>query len=176
MGNKILYRKNIEELKDRAVKLGARESKVIEVRTVKTAAWVRYKCQFGCSGFGESLTCPPYSPTPSETQKILDSFQKAILIHCQSGSHVDISKIVIQIEKEAFLAGYYKALGMGAGPCRLCRECNLKGECRHREEVRPSMESCGIDVFSTARNNGFSIDTLDSARCKADYFGIVLIE
>ena len=176
MGNKILYRKNIEGLKDRAVKLGARESKVIEVKTVKTAAWVRYKCQFGCSGFGESLTCPPYSPTPGETQKILASFQKAILIHCQSGSHVDISKIVIQIEKEAFLAGYYKALGMGAGPCRLCRGCNLKGECRHREEARPSMESCGIDVFSTARNNGFSINTLDSARCRADYFGIVLIE
>ena len=171
-----MYRKNIEELKDRAVKLGARESKVIEVKTIKTAAWVRYKCQFGCSGFGESLTCPPYSPTPNETRKILNSFKKAILIHCQSGSHVDISKIVIQIEKEAFLAGYYKALGMGAGPCRLCRECNLKGECRHREEARPSMESCGIDVFSTARNNGFSIDTLDSARCKADYFGIVLIE
>jgi len=171
-----MYRKNIEELKDRAVKLGARESKVIEVKTIKTAAWVRYKCQFGCSGFGESLTCPPYSPTPNETRKILNSFKKAILIHCQSGSHVDISKIVIQIEKEAFLAGYYKALGMGAGPCRLCRECNLKGECRNREEARPSMESCGIDVFSTVRNNGLTIETLYSAKCKADYFGIVLIK
>jgi len=171
-----MYRKTVEELKDRTVKLGAMESKVIDVKTVKTVAWVRYKCQFGCSGFAESLTCPPYSPTPTETQKILDSFQKAILIHCQSGSHVDISKVVIKIEKEGFLAGYYKALGMGAGPCRLCRECNLKGECRHREEAMSSMEACGIDVFSTARANGFTIDTLDSARCKADYFGLVLIE
>jgi len=171
-----MYRKNIEELKNRAVELGARESKIIEVKTVETAAWVRYKCQFGCSGFAESLTCPPYSPTPDETRKILNSFKKAILIHCQSGSHVDISKAVIKIEKEAFLAGYYKALGMGAGPCRLCAECNLKGDCRHREKARPSMEACGIDVYSTARSNGFSIDTLDSAKCKADYFGIVLIE
>jgi predicted metal-binding protein len=176
MGNEDMHRKSIEELKDRAVKRGAKESKVIEVKTVETAAWVRYKCQFGCSGFAESLTCPPYSPTPDETQKILNSFKKAILIHCQSGSHVDISKVVIQIEKEAFLAGYYKALGMGAGPCRLCRECNLKGECRHREQARPSMEACGIDVFSTARSNGFTIDTLDSSRCRADYFGLVLIE
>jgi len=171
-----MYRKSIEELKDRAVELGARESKIIEVKTVKTAAWVRYKCQFGCSGFAESLTCPPYSPTPDETRKILNSFKKAILIHCQSGSHVDISKVVIQIEKEAFLAGYYKALGMGAGPCRLCAECNLKGDCRHREKARPSMEACGIDVYSTARSNGFSINTLDSAKCRADYFGLVLIE
>ncbi len=171
-----MYRKSIEELKNRAVELGASESKVIEAKTIKTAAWVRYKCQFGCSGFAESLTCPPYSPTPSQTQEILDSFKKAILIHCQSGSHVDISKVVLKIEKEAFIAGYYKALGMGAGPCRLCRVCNLKGECRHREEARPSLEACGIDVFSTARCNGFTIDTLDSDRCKADYFGVVLIE
>ena len=38
------------------------------------------------------------------------------------------------------------------------------------------MEACGIDVFTTARNNGFTIDTLDSVKCKADYFGLVLIE
>lgn len=171
-----MYRKTIKELKDRAVTLGAGESKIIDVKTVKTAAWVRYKCQFGCSGFGESLTCPPHSPTPEQTQKILDSFKKAILIHCHSRAVVDISKIVLEIEKEAFLAGYYKALGMGAGPCRLCEECDLKGSCRHPEEVRPSMEACGIDVFSAARSNGFTIDTLDSTRCRADYFGIVLIE
>jgi predicted metal-binding protein len=176
MGNKIRYRKSIEELKKKAVKLGASDSKVIEAKTIKTAAWVRYKCQFGCDGYGECLTCPPYSPTPRKTQKILDCYQKAILIHCHSGSHVDISNVVIKIEKEAFLAGYYKALGMGAGPCRLCRVCNLKGECRHREEARPSMEACGIDVFSTVRRNGFTIDTLDSDRCKANYFGIVLIK
>lgn len=173
-----MYRKTMKALKDRAVKLGAKESKVIAVKTVKTVAWVRYKCQFGCSGFAECLTCPPYSPTPDETQKILNSYQKAILIHCQNGSgrHRDITKIVLQIEKEAFLAGYYKALGMGAGPCRLCAECNLTGECLHREKARPSMEACGIDVFGTARNNGYAIDTLDSTTCRADYFGIVLIE
>jgi predicted metal-binding protein len=170
-----VYRKTIDQLKEKAVKLGAKDSKVIDVKTVKTAAWVRYKCEFGCDGFGGSLTCPPYSPTPEKTQKILNYFKKAILIHCQDRSHVDISDVVLKLEKAAFLAGYHKALGMGAGPCRLCRECNLKGACRHRENARPSMEACGIDVFTTARNNGFKIETLDSARCKANYFGLVLI-
>ncbi|HOX54398.1 MAG: DUF2284 domain-containing protein [Candidatus Omnitrophica bacterium] len=170
-----MFRKTIEELKNKAIKLGARDSKVIDVKTIKTAAWVRYKCEFGCDGFGECLTCPPYSPTPDATQKILDCFKKAIFIHCQSGSHVDISRVVLKLEKEAFLAGYHKALGMGAGPCRLCNDCNLKGACRHREMARPSMEACGIDVFTTARNNGFKIETLDSTRCRANYFGLVLI-
>ena len=170
-----MYRQTIRGLKDRACKLGATDSKVIDVKTIKTAAWVRYKCQFGCSGFGETLTCPPNSPAPDQTQKILDSFHKAILIHCHN-SHADISDIVAEIEKEAFLAGYYKALGMSAGPCRLCDRCNLKGECRHPEDARPSMEACGIDVFSTARNNGYQIDTVGSTSCKANYFGIVLIK
>ena len=176
MKHKATYRKTIKQLKDMTVKLGAGESKIIDAGSVKTAAWVRYKCQFGCSGFGDTLTCPPYSPTPGETQKILDCFQEAIIIHCHGNSHADVSEIVLKIEEEAFLAGYHKALAMGAGPCRLCAECNTKGECRNREKTRPSMEACGIDVFTTARNNGFTIDTLHSSGCKADYFGIVLIK
>jgi predicted metal-binding protein len=171
-----MFRKTIEELKKSALKLGASDSKIIEVKTVKTAAWVRYKCQFGCSGFGESLTCPPYSPTPEQTQKILDCYKKAILVHRRSNSVANISKIVVQIEKEAFLAGYHKALAMGSGPCMLCAQCNLKGGCRHGEKARPSVEACGIDVFSTVRNNGFTIDTLASVRCKGDYYGLVLIK
>jgi predicted metal-binding protein len=171
-----MYRKTINELNKRALKLGASDSKIIDVKTVKTAAWVRYKCQFGCSGFGESLTCPPYSPAPEQMQKILDCYRKAILVHRRSSSLANISKIVVQMEKEAFLAGYYKALAMGSGPCMLCARCNLKGECRHSEKARPSMEACGIDVFSTVRNNGFNIETLDSAGCKGDYYGLVLIE
>ena len=170
-----MYRKTIKELKDRAVKLGAGDSKVIDVKTVKTAAWVRYKCQYGCSGFGESLTCPPYSPTPEQTQKILDCYKKAILIHCQSPVVADISKIVLKIETAAFLAGYYKALGMGAGPCRLCAQCGKGKGCRHGDDARPSMEACGIDVYSTARANGYSIETVVSTDCKADYFGLVLL-
>lgn len=171
-----MAKKSLAFLQKRAVQLGAKDSKLINSSTVKTAHWVRYKCQFGCSGFGESLTCPPYAPTPEETKKILASYKKALLIHSQSRARVDISKVVLQIEKEAFFAGYYKAIGMGAGPCRLCARCNLKGLCRHGYEARPSMEACGIDVFYTARANGFQINTLDSSRCKANYFGLVLIE
>jgi predicted metal-binding protein len=171
-----MRKKSIESLRKRAEELGAKESKVIDVATVKTAEWVRYKCQFGCDGFGERLSCPPYAPAPAVTQKILDSYKKAILIHCQSGSKVDISKIVLQVEQEAFLAGYYKALGMGAGPCRLCARCDVTSLCKHADKARPSMEACGIDVFSTVRANGFAIDTLDTTRCRANYFGIVLLE
>jgi predicted metal-binding protein len=171
-----MTKKSLEFLCKRALKLGARDAKIIKVTTIKTAAWVREKCHYGCSGYGESLTCPPYSPRPDETQKVLDSFKKAILIHCDSNSEKDISEIVAQIEKAAFLYGFYKAWGMGAGPCRLCSDCNLKSGCKHSKEARPSMEACGIDVYTTVRNNGFKIEVVKSPRDKANYFGLVLLE
>jgi len=38
------------------------------------------------------------------------------------------------------------------------------------DQARPSMESCGIDVFQTARNNGFYIDTLrDKSETQNNY-------
>ncbi len=134
---------------------------------------MRWKCQFGCGGYGESLTCPPYSPTPEKTKEVLKNYKKDILIH--GDEHTEISEIVVKLEKEAFLAGYYKAYGMGAGPCNLCDTCNVKKPCKNPDEARPSMEGSGIDVFQTARNNGFKIEVLRSPDCKANYFGLLLV-
>jgi predicted metal-binding protein len=169
-------RKTLEQLRKDALKLGARAAKIIPASTVKTAAWVRRKCQFGCGGYGESLTCPPYSPSPAETREMLKSYKKAILIQIDTDSKASISGIARKLEREAFLAGYWKAFGMGAGPCMICEKCNLKGTCRYGEKARPAMEACGIDVFTTVRANGFPIDTLDSADRKAHYYGLVLVE
>jgi predicted metal-binding protein len=49
-------------------------------------------------------------------------------------------------------------------------------ECRHPKTARPSMESCGIDVFSTVRNNGYNIEVLNNQSDQMNRFGLVLIE
>jgi hypothetical protein len=38
------------------------------------------------------------------------------------------------------------------------------------------MEACGIDVYATARNNGFTIDVVRTCDDPQHYFGLVLIE
>jgi hypothetical protein len=38
------------------------------------------------------------------------------------------------------------------------------------------MEACGIDVFRTARNNGFEIDTQQKTYGRWNFFALVLIE
>ena len=109
----------------RAQQLGAKKASIISPKKVFTAEWVRRKCQYGCDGYGEHLTCPPYSPTPQETRRLLDEYETALLIHCPS-ERTEIRTIVSTLEREAFLSGYYKAFSMSLGPCSLCDKCNVQ--------------------------------------------------
>lgn len=158
---------------ERARELGAAEAKVIRAGTVVTAPWVRMKCQFGCGGWGSSLCCPPHTPTPEVTASVIACYQRALLIHCKANTRP--IGIVAALEREIFLGGFYKALGLGSGPCRLCRECNFEG-CVRPDDARPSMEACGIDVFATAQANGFPIEVVRDETSDQNYYGLVLIE
>jgi predicted metal-binding protein len=174
----------------RAKALGAKDAKIIPAESVKTAAWVRLKCQFGCGGYAGRLTCPPYSPTPERTAEALACYERGLLVH--GDEWTDIQEIVSALEREIFLDGYHKAFGMGSGPCSICASCPagaghpprekavrkgaLGSGCRYPERARPSMEACGIDVYATARLNGFPIEVLRSTGCAGNYYGLVLIE
>lgn len=156
----------------RAKGMGAIEAKAITVKSIIVGDWVRLKCKFGCDGYGRSLTCPPESPTPKETRKVLQFYKSALLIH---GKHYkDIHSMIPKLEREIFLDGHFKAFGMGAGPCNLCKTCGKL--CRHPEKTRPSMEACGIDVYTTVRNNGCPIEVVKTRQCKGNYYGVVLVE
>jgi predicted metal-binding protein len=156
----------------RAKLLGAKEAKAISAKSIVAAEWVRMKCQFGCDGFGGCLTCPPNSPTPEYTRRMLSFYKSALLI--RGDEHTSVTSVVSKLEREIFLDGYFKAFGMGAGPCMLCDECARS--CRHAQEARPALEACGIDVYTTVRSNGYPIRVLKDHNCKGNYFGIVLIE
>ena len=159
-----------------AVRLGAAEAKVISPASVVTAEWVRLKCQFGCGGYGRRLTCPPYSPTPERTRAVLEEYGVAILVHNPGrGNWKPMKRIVSELEREAFLGGNYKALAFGSGPCDLCEECNREF-CVHPHEARPAMEAAGIDVYATARGNGYPIQVVTDRECDQNYYGLVLIE
>lgn len=141
---------------DKALEMGATEVRVIHPRDVVTAAWVKQKCQFGCGKYGHSRCCPPFTPTWKETREVLDEFSVALLVRNTGWNSTDIAR---ELAKMLFLDGYYKALGYGSGSCRLCKTCDLD-TCRFPEKLVPSMEACGIDVFATARKQGFPIEVL----------------
>jgi predicted metal-binding protein len=156
-----------------ALAAGAAAAKVIDPKTVETAEWVRWKCQFGCDGFGSSLVCPPHSPMPNQTRAVLDEYTVALLFEAGRG---EPKEIAVALERQFFLEGHYKAFGLGAGPCMLCKTCAFGEGCRHAEQARPAMEACGIDVFATVRKHGFTIDVVRTRQDPQHYFGLVLIE
>jgi predicted metal-binding protein len=156
-----------------ALEKGVLEAKIIRASSIKTAAWTRFRCQYGCSNYGTNLCCPPYSPTAEETQKVLNEYSYALLVKFKSIT--DVKKTLPEIEKALFLDGRYKAFGFKAGSCGLCEKCNLK-TCVHAGEARPPMEAAGIDVYETVRRNGFNIQVLSNKETQGSYFGLVLIE
>lgn len=157
----------------RAVEMGAKAARIIPAASVKTAEWVRWKCHYGCSGYGGCLTCPPRSPRPEETARMLADYTWAVLIETQPGGRRELAA---DLERELFLAGLYKAFAMASGPCRLCKACDFEGGCRHGDRARPAMEACGIDVYETVRRNGFEIEVLTDCRQEGHYFCMVLLE
>jgi len=167
-------RMTAEEVVNRARDGGAENALTISPRNIFTGAWVRMKCMYGCGAYGSSLLCPPHSPRPEETRRVLDCYETAVLV--QAGKGRDMRRLVGELEREAFLAGYYKAFGFASGPCPLCEECAFEEGCRHPRHARPAMEACGIDVFRTARTAGLPIEVAKDHECEVNFYGLLLLE
>jgi len=107
---------------------------------------------------------------------MLDEYRLGVLVHVPGGTPgASVSTTVAKLEREIFLAGYYKAFAFGSGPCRLCEECSLE-HCTHADQARPSLEAAGIDVYATARANDFPIEVVRDHASPQNYYGLVLIE
>lgn len=179
---------------------------LISTDIIVVGNWVRLKCKYGCENYGKHLCCPPFTPTPDETRAILSEYRNAALarfevkadsklppkhaLRAMSNSVAKIQKTIADLEKSAFLAGYYKAFGMNAMPCALCETCiieeiqkkdqavfDLDGvKCRNKQIMRPSMESLGIDVFQTVKNAGFKARVLKDSKETVELFGLILLD
>jgi predicted metal-binding protein len=167
----------------KAKSMGVTRAKIIDPESVVVASWVRLKCQFGCPGYGKRRTCPPFSPTPELTGSMLHEYSAALLMQIEdippaeeSRKSRALKRIVADLEREIFLDGYYKAFGMASGPCRFCKSCDLTEPCRYPYGARPSMEACGIDVYQTARNNGFVLEVVRTEASPCSYLSLILIE
>jgi len=164
---------NLSRFCDLAVQLGAVDAKVIRADQIVVKDWVRWKCRFGCDIYGKSLMCPPYTPTPEETRALLKEYEYALLFRSEPSTP---KTLAAELERRIFMEGYYAALAFTSGSCKLCEECNVeRGYCIKPFQARPSMESCGISVFETARKAGYEIEVLKSKNEGYLRYGLVLI-
>ena len=163
------------------------EAKIIDPGSVVTAPWVRLKCKYGCEMYGREYCCPPETPTPEQTRGVLDGYQRGILFHYQAAKKKggtrrkgrrDFLDAIVELEGEMFKEGYYKAFALLSGPCSLCVECakSKNRPCNFGSRARPSMESCGIDVYQTAWSNGFPIQPLHHKGETQNLYCLMLVD
>ncbi|MCD7974483.1 MAG: DUF2284 domain-containing protein [Phascolarctobacterium sp.] len=177
-------------LSSKALEAGASAAKIVEVAKIKTGAWTRMKCQYGCPNYGAILCCPPYTPDYASTQQFLSEYAWGILIEyivslsegdfknytkIDSRMGKDFLDILLTVEKEAFCQNHYRSFALKAGRCTLCEKCNLV-KCVNPTKARPSLEACGIDVFALAGDNGFQMKTITGPISELKVYGMVLIE
>ena len=176
---------DLDKYFERATAGAATHAKQIHPSSIVTAAWVRWKCQFGCTEYGKGYCCPPDTATPEQTQALIDCYHRSILFHIESPKTPERGRLfrefyamLIDLEGEMFKDGYYKAFVLLSGPCRICKECaKLKGDyCTFGSRARPSMEACGIDVYQTARNNGFFIVPLREHTETQNNYCVMLVD
>ena len=180
--------------------------RLIPAEIIVVSDWVRMKCRYGCDNYGKHLGCPPFTPTPNETRAVISEYRYAALARFRvaadpkmaakqsrralSSSAVKVQKTMADLERTAFLAGFYKAFSLSAMPCALCETCVIEEmqkkdqaifpldgiKCRNKDIMRPSMEACGIDVFKTLTNAGFKQEMLKSTRENAELYGLILLD
>jgi predicted metal-binding protein len=163
----------LDRLESAALDLGLTHTARLDPAAVVTAAWVREKCRFGCSGYGESAHCPPRSPAPHETRELLGDYSRALLVQGEPPT-ASFHRQMLALERAAFLQGHTRALAFAAGPCRLCAECTPDA-CSRPAEARPSMEAAGMDVYRTAEAVGWRLEPVPDRESPVTYLGLLLV-
>ena len=129
---------------------------------------VRLKCLAPlCEFYGVCRVCPPHLPSVSEFRRALTYFSQAYLLVLRYAAvgreevakpEIELLHAVHALEKAALQNGYYRAMGLAVGGCKLCTNCApLNEPCRHPFLARPSPEGLGIDLTLLARRKGLPL-------------------
>jgi predicted metal-binding protein len=133
------------------------------------------KCRWGCEDFFQnSARCGTRDTTYQERVEMVKSYNNILLVH--SNDARQLSATVLEIERAAFLDGYYFASAIRT--CNLCKVCaTQQGKpCPTPEKVRPCDQSFGIDVYKTARNLGLPCEVLQGKNDIQNRYGFILID
>jgi predicted metal-binding protein len=165
----------LEKYVDVAKSLNMVSAKLISPQDIFFDIRAILKCRWGCEDFHRnSIRCDTRNTAYPERIEMVKSYNNILFVH----SHDDreLSKAVLEIERSAFLDGYYLAFAIRT--CNLCKVCVVQQgkSCPTPDKVRPCDQSFGIDVYKTARNLGLPCEVLLSKDDIQNRYGFVLLD
>jgi predicted metal-binding protein len=111
----MVTRKQLEKfefLQRLALELGAADAKIIPSNSVVVEDRVVLKCKVGCTNYGKTLACPPYTPSAEEFRKIVGEYSYALFMKFTSKAEAD--------------SDLQKSLGKSQGDTMLPADMKLK--------------------------------------------------
>jgi predicted metal-binding protein len=88
-----------------------------------------------------------------------------------------VNQGLVKLEREVFLAGHQKAFLLTMDSCQICSECpGKREECKSPKSARPTPEALAVDVFSTVRKCGYSIEVLADYAEAMNRYAFLLVE
>jgi len=81
-----------------ALENGAADAKIIPANKVVIEDRVVLKCKLGCTHYGKTLACPPYTPSAEEFRKIVSEYSYALFMKFKSKAEADpevLKKIMV---------------------------------------------------------------------------------
>ncbi|NIO03248.1 MAG: metal-binding protein [Proteobacteria bacterium] len=132
------------------------------------------KCRWGCEDYSDqNIRCSTRGTTFQERVEMIKRYNHILVVH--SHDPRALSAGLLEIEKTAFLDGYYYAFAIRT--CNLCKVCSVQkgNRCPHPEKVRPCDQSFGIDVYKTTRNLGLPCEVLQKKDDIQNRYGFVLL-
>jgi len=161
-----------KELDTLITKEGYKNYKWIDPGGIIVRQWVRMKCIFGCGEYGQNASCPPNVPTVSECERFFGEYTNAVIFSFEKevdkpeDRHVwskKVNKKLSRLERKVFLSGYERAFLLYMDSCCICKECSgSRQTCKEPRVSRPSPESMAVDVYSTVRQFGYSLEVLSN--------------
>jgi len=177
---------DMEKVESMIRKSGFDDFKWIAGKDVEVRQWVRFKCMFGCEGYGKRPTCPPNLPAIEECRTFISEYEKIALIHIpkklpasEDGKEwgKQLYAKLLETEKAVFLAGYHKAYMLPSSSCRACEQCvGGDGDCSNPKMARPGPEAIGIDVYATALKQGYPIEVLTDHDQMMNKYAFLMVE
>ena len=96
--SKISEAEKFQFLVNLAIEGGAYDAKIISTDKVVVEDRVVLKCKVGCTHYGKTLACPPYTPSAEEFRKIVSEYKYAMFIKFKSNATAEpeiISKLMV---------------------------------------------------------------------------------
>lgn len=180
---------NIVEIEQLAQEKGAHRTGIIQVADMPFFAEFREACKANsCGMFGRCWMCPPHVGDIDVLIARAKTYQTAVVyqtVHSLEDSydiegmleggalHNDLAQEINTVLRAWLPKEEY--LHLGAGGCRVCKECAKRNEqpCRFPEQAMASLEAYGIAVSELAKLSGMKYI---NGQNTVTYFGAILMK